>query len=75
MKVVHCPACGEREPARYVEDGECRDCRGVETPDRPTHRTYHSPDDRERNREALDHRAARSRQRVLDNVANQGGRL
>ena len=55
--------CGHRERTRHIENGECRDCRGVAKPKRIA--TYRSPDYRERNAEALAHAEQRSRARVL----------
>lgn len=55
---VVCDACGERENARYVEDGECRDCRGVEKPRRPKVSGYVSPDRAERDADYFSHQEA-----------------
>lgn len=65
-RVTTCDDCGEREPTRYQQDGVCRECRGIKTRTR-NHRVYVSPDEAERNSEALDHAEQQSRARVVQN--------
>jgi|GEM_PF-3548191 len=55
--------CGHRDATRHIENGECRDCRGVVKPKRIAQ--YRSPDYRERNADALAHAEQRARARVL----------
>lgn len=63
MTVARFAACGHREDTRYIEDGECRNCRGVERLTRVG--GYVAPDDVERDGEALDHAEKRSRYTVV----------
>ena len=52
--------CGHRSLKMHIDDGECRDCRGVER-SRPEHvATTDDP-----------HEAARSRSRVINNAVNR----
>lgn len=55
--------CGHRERKSEVESGECRDCRGVEKPERVERGANRWND----SGEARAHRAAYNRQRVIQN--------
>lgn len=67
---VRCASCGERERTRHVEDGDCRECRGIDVPERVDATGYVSPDAVERRGEAIDHAEQRSRHRVISNAVN-----
>ena len=59
--------CGHREQKRKIEDGECRDCRGVERLKRPDTGGNRWTD----SGEARAHRTQRHRARVINNRINQ----
>ena len=55
--------CGHRERKSKVEDGECRDCRGVDKPKRVDTGANRWND----TKEAKAHREAYNRQRIIQN--------
>lgn len=64
--IINCPTCDRNEQKRHVEGGECRECRGVERPERGRRPGYVSPDRVERAGDAIDQREMEARNRILD---------
>jgi len=57
--------CGHHEEKKHVEDGKCRNCRGVDKPEPIGN--YIPQRERLQNREALDHAENESRSHVINN--------
>lgn len=68
-RVVKCPECDTREREGFMHDGECRDCRGINVSTRI--RGQRSRPLSWNDREALSHREAENRARVLRGNTNE----
>lgn len=66
--VKNCTSCDGRDAKQHMNDaGECRECQGIERPERPSVSGYVSPDDVERAPDYYAQEAMESRNRVVNN--------